>query len=74
MRKKSYEPQSMYKAVCGHKVDILKQSTLELCPDCVKAIPPLRDDQVGLTASAIARMRRDRRLRKSRARAGFRGV
>jgi hypothetical protein len=48
-------------ASCGHQVDLLKQSSSELCPDCLKALPPLRDDQTGLSTAALRRLRKLRR-------------
>lgn len=66
-RKPLYQTQVIkHTAVCGHEVDLAKQSSMELCPECARAIPPLRDDQVGLSALALARLRKARR--KSRAR------
>jgi hypothetical protein len=44
-------------AACGHLVDLNRQSMMELCPACVAAIPPLRDDQTGLGALGLKRFK-----------------
>jgi len=60
-----YQHPILHTAACGHEVDLTKQSSMELCPECVKAIPPLRDDQTGLSAGDLTRMRRARRRRRA---------
>lgn len=49
---------------CGHEIDAYKQSSMELCPACVAAIPKLRDNQTGLSPLALRRMAKMRRYRK----------
>jgi hypothetical protein len=57
----------LHPAICGHDVDLNLQSSMELCPACVAAIPPLRDDQSWLGALGL------KRLKALRARAAKKG-